>query len=107
MHAVLLRPNPKDWSEGLLSERYSEVRGNLQASLLNDNLPDVFFPSINLMKRIESPDVKVDVGRYLARTSGYDVSPQKVQRVVDKLVRILNTHSRFKIVRCYPQVGLH
>ena len=107
MHAVLRRPNPTDWSEELLSERYSKVRGILQASLLNDNLPDVFFPSINLMKRIQSPDVKIDVGRYLARTSGYNVSPQKVQRVMDKLLGVLKSHSRFKIVRCYPQVGLH
>ena len=106
MHAVLGRPNPEEWSEGLLSERYSEVRGILQASLLNDNLPDVFFPTINLMKRIESPNVKIDVGSYLARTSGYDVSPQKVQRVVDKLFRVLDSHSRFKIVRYYTQVGL-
>ena len=102
MHAVLRKPDLEDWSEGLLSERYYEVRGILQTSLLTDNLPDVFFPSLNLMRRIESPEVKIEAGSYLARTSGSAVSPQQV----DKLIRVLNSHSKFKIVRCYRQVGL-
>ena len=105
MQAVLKRPNPEDWCERLLAERYYEVRAILQTSLLTDNLPDVFFPSINLMKRIKSPELKIEVGNYLARTSGTDISNQQVQRVVDRLFKVLNTRSKFKIVRCYPQMG--
>merc|ERR1711971_64363 len=106
MQAVLRRPNPEDWCERLLAERNYEVRGILQISLLTDNLPDVFFPSINLMKtRVKDCELKLDVGNYLARTSGTTVSQQHVQRVVDRLNSVLNTHSRFKIVRCCPQMG--
>ena len=105
MHAVLHRPNPEEWSERLLAERYYEVRGILQHGLLTDNLADVFFPSINLMKRIKNPDLKIEVGMYLARTSGTAISQQQVQSVVDRLNRVLNAHSRFKIVRSFPQIG--
>ena len=106
MHAVLMRPNPEDWCERLLAKRYYEVRGILQNSLLTDNLPDVFFPSINLMKtRVKDRELKLEVGNYLARTSGTAISQQQVQRAVDRLIRVLNTHSRFKIVRCCHQIG--
>merc|ERR1711971_1457764 len=106
MQAVLNRPNPEDWCERLLAERYYEVRGRLQTSLLADNLPDVFFPSINLMTtRVEDREMKLAVGNYLAKTSGTAISQQKVQRAVERLNSVLNTHSRFKIDRCCPQIG--
>ena len=80
MHAVLDRPNPEEWSERLLAERYYEVQRILQNGLLTDNLADVFFPSINLMKRIKNSDLKIEVGMYLARTSaGTARSQQQVQ----------------------------
>ena len=57
------------------------------------------------MKRIKNPDLKIEVGMYLARTSGTAISQQQVQSVVDRLNRVLNAHSRFKIERSFLQIG--
>ena len=91
MHAVLHRPNPEEWAERLLAERYYEVQRILQNGLLTDNLPDVFFPSINLMKRIKNPDLKIEVGMYLERTSGTASSRCRASQVPQPTEHLLQS----------------
>jgi len=99
--AVLRSPDPEEWVEARLGERYQDVRRLLQDGLVNNNLPDIFFPSINLMDRYKDPEVKSEVGRYLQQTSGSGYNFEKIQTVTNITKRLVVPISYFLGSRHY------
>ena len=90
LHAVLGHPEVEFWAEKHLKDRYREIRNSLQTCLLSDMLPDVFFPTINLMDRIKKAEVKTAVGEYLEKTSAPSGS-QPVKLNLDQVQRTVST----------------
>ena len=62
-------PADKWWSLVNLEDRYFGIRYSLANSLINDELKDIFFPNLNLMKRIKCSMVKKGAGNYLQKTN--------------------------------------
>ena len=111
LHAVLSHPEVEFWAEKHLKDRYREIRNSLQTCLLSDMLPDVFFPTINLMARIKSAEVKRDVGEYLEKTSTPSgnqpvrLKLDQVKRTVTRLYQVLRSKSSFPITRCHWEIS--
>ena len=66
-------PNLDHWSLCNLEDRFFGIRESLADYLEDDKLPDLFFPDLNMMKRIKSVQVKKGTGKYLRRTNPDDV----------------------------------
>ena len=104
---VLRRPDPEEWVEARLGKRYQGVRRVLQDGLLDNNLPDVFYPSMNLMDKYKDPVVqykdqyKDPVGRYLHQTSVSGYNFEKIQTLMNITKRLVAPNTYFVGSRCY------
>ena len=66
MHKVLEQPRDY-WRDENLPKCFIDSIQNLLDGLKCGRIPDVFFPEVNLLDRIKSPDVLDDVKRFLER----------------------------------------
>ena len=108
LNAVLMNPDPDHWAEKHLGQRHRDIRNSLQSCLLTDRLQDVFFPSVNVMTRIKSMEVKREVGKYLQKsadpTRPVKISWEEMKRVYCRLYRLLKANSKFGITRCHAEL---
>jgi len=71
--------NPDFWSLGQLAHRFFDIRGSVSRYLLEDELPDLFFPSINVLDRMKDARAKVKLGQHLRKTNSL---PRSIHRSV-------------------------
>eukprot|EP00092_Neocalanus_flemingeri_P010704 GFUD01011530.1.p1 GENE.GFUD01011530.1~~GFUD01011530.1.p1 ORF type:complete len:475 (+),score=103.02 GFUD01011530.1:143-1567(+) len=69
LHEVLKNPNEQHWHEAKLPFRFADIRNAMQQYLSNEKMTDVYFPSVNMMERVKSKNVKAGVAKYLERSS--------------------------------------
>ena len=69
LHEVLKSPDNQHWHEGKLPFRFADIRNAMQKYLSNEKMTDVYFPTVNMMERLKSTNVKAGVAKYLERSS--------------------------------------
>eukprot|EP00090_Calanus_glacialis_P016007 TRINITY_DN25115_c0_g1_i1.p1 TRINITY_DN25115_c0_g1~~TRINITY_DN25115_c0_g1_i1.p1 ORF type:complete len:479 (-),score=90.59 TRINITY_DN25115_c0_g1_i1:30-1439(-) len=69
LHEVLKNPDQQHWHEAKLPFRLTDIRNSMQKYLSNEKMTDVYFPTVNMMERIKSTNVKAGVAKYLERSS--------------------------------------
>ena len=68
VHEIRNNPNLEHWHEGRMGPRLGDIRRALQKYLENDEMIDPYFPTMNMMKRVKSTNVKQSVAKYLQRS---------------------------------------
>ena len=69
LHEVLKNPDQQHWHEAKLAFRLADIRNSMQKYLSNEKMTDVYFPTVNMMERIKSTNVKAAVAKYLERSA--------------------------------------
>jgi len=68
VHEIRKNPDPQHWHEARLGPRLEDIRTSLQKYLENGEMVDPYFPTINMMERVKSTNVKQCNARYLERS---------------------------------------
>ena len=68
VHEIRKNPDPEHWHEGRLGPRLEDIRTSLQEYLEKGEMVDPYFPTINMMERVKSINVKQCNAKYLSRT---------------------------------------
>ena len=69
LHEVLKNPDQQHWHEAKLPFRLKDIRNSMEKYLRNGKMTDVYFPTVNMMERIKSTNVRAGVAKYLERSS--------------------------------------